>query len=702
MSTHPLKPLFDPQSIAIVGASNDVRKFGGRPIRFMKEAGFAGRIFPINPRESEIQDLPCFASAKEIGEPVDMAVISVPAKHAVNAIRDCGEAGVKSAVIFSSGFAEVDDAGAAAQAELRAISEETGIRLVGPNCMGMMNTTTHAIGTFSSAFEHGWPKAGHVSIISQSGAVGSHTLVLARERGLGVRGWMTTGNEVDVDVADCLDFVAEDEHTKVICAYMEGCRQPEKLIGALDKARRRGKPVIIMKVGASDVGAHAANTHTASLAGADAVFDAVFRSYGACRVESLEEMMDIAVACSAGVFPTRNRLGILTISGGVGVLSSDAASVHGLDVPALPDEAQRQLKELVPFAAVRNPVDTTAEVLNNMPLLEQNFEVLIEHGDIDAMLVFLSSSGLNQTLMGAYRDIFPRLRAKYPDALIALSLIAAPDDVRLLEGERFLCIEDPVRAIRALAALVGFGRAFAGADTSSAPPALPAAASALPAGGALSELDALALLRDAGVPTVDARLARDADEAARHAQEIGFPVVLKVVSAEIQHKSDIGGVRLGLADAEAVRAAYGEIATAVAAAAPQAAVDGILVAPQVAGGVETIMGVTMDPVFGPTVLFGLGGVFVEVLKDVTFRVAPFDQAEARRMIDEVKGRALLSGVRGAPPADIPALADALARLSVFAHENRERLEGIDVNPFLVLPEGQGAVAVDALILTREG
>ncbi len=702
MSMHPLKPLFDPQSIAIVGASNDKRKFGGRPIRFMRESGYEGRIFPINPREEEIQGLRCFASAKDIGEPVDMAVISVPARHAVGAIRDCAEAGVKSAVIFSSGFAEMDEAGARAQAELLQISRDSGIRLVGPNCMGMMNTTTHAIGTFSSAFEHGWPKAGEVSIISQSGAVGSHTLVLARERGLGVRGWMTTGNEVDVDVADCLDFVAEDEHTRVICAYMEGCRQPDKLIGALDKARRNGKPVIVMKVGASDVGAHAASTHTASLAGADAVFDAVFRSHGACRVQSLEEMMDIAAACSIGVFPTRNRLGILTISGGVGVLASDAASDHGLDVPALPEAAQKQLKELVPFAAVRNPVDTTAEVLNNMPLLERNFEVLIEQGDVDAMLVFLSSSGLNRTMMDAYRDIFPRLRAKYPEALIALALIGRPEDVQALEAERFLCIEDPVRAIRALSALVGFGRAFADAGRERRPPALPAGARAVAAGPALSELDALALLRDAGVPTVDARLAGDADEAVRHADEIGYPVVLKVVSADIAHKSDIGGVRLGLADAGAVRAAHGEILQAVAEKAGDARIDGILVAPQVAGGVETIMGVTMDPVFGPTVAFGLGGVFVEVLKDVTFRVAPFDEREARAMIDEVRGRAMLDGVRGAPPADLGALAAALARLSVFAHENRETLSGIDVNPFLVLPEGKGALAVDALVIPREG
>jgi acyl-CoA synthetase (NDP forming) len=693
-----LKPLFDPESIAVIGASNDVMKFGGRPIRYMKEAGFEGRIFPVNPKGGEIQGLAAYSDVREIPEPVDMAVVSVPAAGVVAQIEACAEAGVKGAVIFSSGFAETSSEGEAWQARLSEIAASSGTRLVGPNCMGMLNVKSHAIGTFSSMFDHGWPRPGNITILSQSGAVGSHTLVLARERGLGVRGWMTTGNECDVDVADCMMFAAEDPETQVIAIYMEGCRQPERLIEALETARRQRKPVVVLKVGASEVGAVAANSHTASLAGADAVFDAVYRQYGAHRAHSLEELLEISAAASAGQFPSSNRLGVATISGGVGVMSCDAAAANGLEVPALPERAQRELKELMPFAAVRNPVDTTAQMLNDVGLLRRNMEVLLAHGEVDATLLFMSSIGFSPYLMPQIKEVLPGVREQFPDELIFFSAMLRPDDKAFFEDLKFTCIEDPTRAIEAIGALVRFGQSFARAEAET-PPTLPAGARPAPA-ETLNEVAAGALLRDAGLPVVESRLTENAEEAAEAAAALGFPVVLKVVSPEIQHKSEVGGVRVGLADAAAVRQAHNEIVASVAEKAPGAAVDGIMVAPMVSGGVETILGVHADPVFGPTVMFGLGGIFVEVLKDVTFRVAPFGLDEARCMIREVKGYPLLEGARGQPPADVEALAEALARLSVFAAENRETVDGIDLNPFLVLEKGRGAVALDALVVPR--
>jgi acyl-CoA synthetase (NDP forming) len=624
-----------------------------------------------------------------------MAIVSVPAPGVVAQIEACAEAGVKGAVIFSSGFAEVGDEGLAWQRRLTEIAKTSGMRLVGPNCMGMLNAASRAVGTFSSCFDHGWPQPGKICILSQSGAVGSHTLVLAREQGLGIRGWITTGNECDVDVADCMAFAADDPDTDVLAIYMEGCRQPEVLIEALETARRRRKPVIVLKVGASEVGAVAASTHTASLAGADAVFDSVYRQYGAYRVHSLQELLDVAAACVAGQFPTGNRLGVATVSGGVGVMSCDAAAANGLEVPALPEKAQKELKALMPFAAVRNPVDTTAQVLTNVELLRRNLEVLLTEGKCDVNLLFLSSVGFSPTMMPKIRQILPDIRAKFPDAPIVFSAMLRRDDKLFFESLKFLCIEDPTRAIELIGALVRIGRAFA-RGPAEPPPALPATARAAPA-GALNEVEAGRLLRDAGLPVVESRLAASADEAAAAAEALGYPVVLKVVSAAIQHKSEVGGVRLRLADAAAVREAYDGILASVAAKAPGATIDGVMVAPMLSGGVETILGVHDDPVFGPVVMFGLGGIFVEVLKDVTFRVAPFGVDEARRMIAEVKGYPLLEGVRGQPPADVEALAKALALLSVFAHRNRETVAGIDLNPFLVLPKGQGAIALDALV-----
>lgn len=691
-----LKPLFDPASIAIVGASNDVQKFGGRPIRYSVEGGYRGAILPINPKGGEIQGLKAYRDIREAPGPVDLVIISVPAPGVVEAIEQCAEAGARSAVIFSSGFAELGGEGEAWQARLSEVARRSGVRLVGPNCMGMLNVKAAAVGTFSSAFEHGWPRAGGVAVMSQSGAVGSHCLVLARQRGLGLRGWVTTGNECDVDVAELIAFCAEDPETKVIVAYMEGCKRPDAFCAALEQARRAGKPVIVMKVGASDVGRIAASSHTASLAGADEVFDAVFRQYGVHRARTLDELIDVAAACSAGHFPTGRKLGVVTISGGVGVLSSDAAAQNGLEVPELPKATQARLKALMPFATPRNPVDTTATVLNDMRLLRESLDAVLTDGGVDAVLCFLTSLGYSKRLMPQLHEVLGEIRAKHPGRLVMLSMMChAEDRVRLEEELGFVVFEDPSRAIAAIAALMRFGASFA-RPAPEAPPVLPPLDP--PPARALTELEAAELLRAAGLPVLESRLARTADEAAAAARALGFPVALKVVSAEIAHKSDVGGVRLKLADEAQVRQAFDGIIAAVNAKAPGAKVDGVMVAPMVEGGVECILGASRDPVFGPMVLFGLGGVFVEVLKDASLRRAPFGRDEARRMIAELKGLPLLQGARGRPPADLDALAEALARLSAYAHAMRDSVESVDLNPVLALPDR--CVAVDALVATR--
>ena len=698
-SSENLAALFDPKSIAVVGASDDVAKFGARPIHFMLQGGYQGPIYPINPKGGTIQGLTAYRDIRELPEPVDMVVISVPAKHVVEAATACAEAKAKSAVIFSSGFAEVGDQGTLWQDQLRGIALDSGMRIVGPNCMGMTNSASRAVGTFSSAFAQAWPEVGGISVISQSGAVGAYMLVMGMERGLGLRTWITTGNEVDVDVSDCVAQCAEDPGTDVIVAYIEGAKKPDQMRRAFETARLSRKPVIVMKVGASDVGAEAANTHTASLAGADAIYDAVFRQYGVYRATSLENMLDVAQACATKQFPQTRKLGIVTVSGGAGVIASDAAEDHNLDLPPLPASAQKELKDLMPFAAVRNPVDTTAQMANDPELFRRNLEVMLEVGGYDSVLTFLATIGLSAThILGDIIDILRDIAKTKPKALMVLSMLCRPDTKRELEELGYLVYEDPNRAIGVIGAMNYFSDEFR-RPPEGTPPALAATARGVPS-QPLTEHEAADLLRDAGISMAPGKVATNAEEAAQAAEAIGFPVVLKIVSAEIQHKSDIGGVKLNLADAAAVRGAFDDIMTAARAAQPEAQLDGCLVAPMISGGVETILGVNRDPLFGPVVLFGLGGVFVEVLKDVTFRAAPFDVAEAHRMIREVKGYGMLEGVRGSKPADVDALAHTLSQLSVFAAANADTLEGIDLNPLLVLDEGQGVVGVDAVVIPR--
>jgi len=693
-----LAPLFEPRVIAIIGASDDIHKFGGRPIRFMKEAGFTGTIYPINPRGGMIQGIQAYKNIREVPEVVDLCIGTVPAPVVVEAVRNCATAGVRTAVIFSSGFSEVSEEGAAWQAELAAIARDNDIRLLGPNCMGALDVAGLGIGTFASLFEHGWPKPGNVSIITQSGAVGSHTLVLARERGLGVRSWVTTGNEVDVDVADCIAHCAEDPGTLVIAASIEGSRKPERLMQAFATARANGKAVVMMKVGASEVGALAAISHTASMTGVDDVYGAMLRQYGVCRVSSLEELLDVASAASAGQFPVRNRLGVVTISGGIGVLTADIAAQYDLAMPELPKKAQKAFKALMPLAAVRNPVDTTAQMLNDMPVLDGSLRTMLKEGDCDAILVFMSVVGFSERMMGQIGEVLEQVRKDFPDDLMILSMSCRQAAREKLESQKYLVIEDPNRAIRAISALVGFGRSFARGDGDTPPP-LPSDAIAPPR-RVLSELETADILTKAGVPMVPGRLANSAGEAAQAAMEAGYPVALKIASPDIRYKMDIGGVKLDLRSVDEVRAAYQDIMAAVAKRAGDADIEGVMVASMVSDAVETIIGVRRDPVFGPVVLFALGGILAEALGDVTFRIAPFGLDEAHRMIDEVRGRDLLDGMRGQPPADIDALAQALSRLSVYAAAHGDVIESIDINPLLIRAKGEGAVAVDAMILTQ--
>ncbi|MBY0336800.1 MAG: acetate--CoA ligase family protein [Acetobacteraceae bacterium] len=687
-----LNPLIRPRSIAVIGASDDATRIGGRPIAYMRQQGFAGGLYPVNPKRDTVQGLRAFPDVASLPEVPDVGLVAVPGEAAVDAIEALGARGTRAAIVFTAGFAEVDEAGAAAQERMVEAARRHGVRLLGPNCLGLFNAAVGFYPIFSSSFESGWPIQGRIGIASQSGAYGTHVFAVARNRGMGTSICVTTGNEGEVTLGDVIGWMAEAPEVDVICTYAEGIRESDRFLKALELARRNRKPIVMMKVGRSELGGEAAKSHTASIAGDDAVTDAVLREFGVVRARTTEELLDIAYAAQKRIYPANNTLGVITVSGGAGVLISDAADALGFPMPAMPEEAQKALRDIIPFCAPRNPVDCTAQAFNLPSAMGDFARSMARDGGYTSCLGFFTQVGGSKTVAPKMRAQMKQVMAEHPDRLWVLSVIASPEMVREYEEDGFLVFEDPTRAVAALHAMGRFGEAFSGMPAAS--PALPRVT--LPA-TTPTEAEAKRILAEAGVPAVPERACATPDAAAQAARGIGYPVVLKILSPDILHKSEIGGVLLNIGDEAALREGFATLLARAAERAPGARIEGVLVAKQITGAVEMAMGIVRDPVFGPVAMVGLGGIFIEVLKDVAFRRCPFDAAEAERMIRSLRGFPLLDGARGRPGADVAALAAALSALSAFAAAAGERLAAVDVNPVLVLPEGHGAFAADAVV-----
>jgi acyl-CoA synthetase (NDP forming) len=692
-----LEAILKPASIAIIGASQDATKLGGRPVQLLQRFGYAGRIYPVNPRATEVQGLPAYASIADVPETPELAIIAVAAEAAPDALEACAARGVRGAVIFSSGFSELGEQGEALQARLRATARRSGMRVLGPNCLGAVSIAEKSIATFSIVLENSLPKEGPLGIVSQSGNLGSYTALLARERGIGISRFLTTGNECDVDAADGVAFLARDPATSVILLVLETCRDASRLVAALEEARQAGKPVVVLKIGSSEAGQAAAASHTGALAGSDAVFDAVFRRAGAWRVRSVEQLLDLGHAAAVlgpRRLPRGRRVTLLTASGGFGVLLADAASAAGLELPAPSAETQRRILQAVPYASPHNPVDATAQMSSRPDILEAILSAILEDDGSDALLLLLSSSLYLDRLRAVYMQTLRSIRQRFPERVVMLAVHGPQDAVEELTALGFPVVDGVDASAAALAGLCGLARA------QGLPPpraALPQAAP-LPPEALRHEHGAKQALAAAGVPVLPERIVRDADAAAAAATALGFPVVLKIVSEDLPHKTEVGGVALGLDSAGAVAEAHDAMLARVRKKAPAARIDGVLVAPMVGGGTELILGAKRDPVFGPVVVVGLGGIFAEIMQDVAVRPAPVDEAEATEMLRSLKAFAVLDGARGRPRADLPAAARAIAALSRFAAQHAEEVAEIDINPMLLLPEGQGAVALDALIV----
>lgn len=693
-----LSTILAPRSIAIVGASNTVTKIGGIPVDFHTRFGYAGTVYPVNPKAGLIQGLQAYPSISAIGAAVDLAIFAVPQNRVQAALEDAIRTGVRGVVLFTSGYAEVSDAGAQAQRLLATTARAAGVRLLGPNCLGFMNIRSHVYATFSPAPNAGRVLPGNVGLVSQSGAFGAYAYSLARERGIGISQWITTGNEADIDFADCVEWLAHDPHTKVIMGYMEGCRDGFKLRRALAAARAAGKPVVIVKVGRTAIGAQAAASHTAALAGDDVVYDTVFREYGVHRARDIAEFFGIAASASISTLPRDRSVGLFTLSGGVGVLMADEAGDAKLDLRPMPQEAQDTIRGWVPFAGPVNPVDITGQVTNDPGLMERTARVMLDQGRYASWIGFLAAAGTSDKFWPVIQSLASNLRRDYPDRVLAISTLLNAQRRGELEAMGCLVYSEPAEAVRAVAALVGFAERFSEPNVPA--PLLIEATSPLPP-GTQSEPQAMATLAAGGICVTQHQVVQSADEAAAAAAKMGCAVVLKIVSPDITHKSDIGGVALGLHGADAIRSAFDTMQASVRQHAPQAQIDGVLVAPMVSDGVECILGAHYDPVFGPMVMFGLGGVFVELLGDVVLRSAPVTEHQALDMIRSTKGFALLSGARGRTPVDLEFLAANLAALSRLALAAGDSLQSIDINPFIALPKALGGgCAADAVVVGR--
>lgn len=692
-----LDAMLRPGSVAVIGASSDAAKIGGKPVALMKEH-FGGAVVPINPNRPEILGLKAAKSISGLETAPDLAVVAVAALLAEGAIDECLAAGVGSIILFSAGFGEIDAEGLKAQQRIADKCRAAGVRLLGPNSLGLINFHTGLYATFSAALDNVWPKKGNVGIASQSGAVGTYIMALAAEAGIGFSHFIATGNEADVDVADCIEWLAADPDTRVIVAYIEGCRDGERLKRALEAARLARKPVIALKPGASEAGLAAVKSHTGSMAGSKQVFDAVLRAYGAWPAQSIDEAVELALACSAGRLPRGSEAMVITPSGGVGIMMADACSEAGISLPPLPDAAAAEIRALLPLASTGNPVDTTAQVSNDIRLYGQVIDIVSTRSDVPILLIFMAHMGKTPAVTELLKPMLREVAVRHPDRVMVIVTRAAADFRTEMTEAGFIVFEDPNRAVAATAGLVHFARHFsrsARSHSSQAPRALAELeeAAADPAAGAR-------LLAEIGVPGVPSPLAASADEAVSAAAGFGYPVAVKIASPDIQHKTEVGGVRLGIADEAELRQAWSQMMASVAQHAPEARIAGATVSPMLTGGVETIIGTQNDPDLGPVVMFGLGGTMAEALKDVVFAPAPVSEDEALEMIGAIRAGAVLDGWRGAPPADKAALARAIVALSRFAAANRETVESVEVNPFVALPAG--GAALDMLLQLRSG
>lgn len=702
MPKHPLDSFFSPNSIAVIGASRDGTKIPGMLLAFLRRNGFAGEIFPVNPAYPDIDGLTCFASIAAVGKPVDLGIVIIPAAAVLGALQECAAAGVKNAIIISSGFAEEGGASAGMQDDIAALAKRTGMRISGPNAEGFYNEPQRIAATFSPTVDikPDTPRllasARRIGIIAQSGGIGFAIYNRAKAMGVAVSSVISTGNESDLAAGEFLDYFVQDSATDVILLFIEGIRDPEMFVAAARRAVESGKPVIVSKVGRSGAGERAAASHTASMAGWTAAYDAVFAKYGFIVSNDLDEAVAIAAALVTAPLPRGDRVGIVTVSGGAGAWVADTLAAEGLNIPELPVSMQTQIRALIPsYGSARNPVDITAQAVHSGGL-QKVVELLEKSDDVDVIIVVISLASETRMPVKS-EEIKPLIDAQRKPILFFTYTLPSQFARTGLAVSGIVAFSGLAPLARAVRQLVQRSR------FKLAPEPLrvgDAASMILPSGGLperLSEHESKALLRHAGIVVSDEILVREKTGLAAALSALKFPVVMKIQSRDIPHKSEAGGVRVNVVNADEAAAVYTDLIESARRFKPSANVQGVLVGPMAERGVEMIVGTVNDATFGPIVMVGLGGVTTELFKDVIYRSAPVNEREAVAMVDELKSAPLLNGFRGALRADKTALAGLITRLSQLAADLKDDIAEIEINPVFVHADGKGITVVDALI-----
>lgn len=705
-TTASLRPFFQPRSVAVVGASRDSAKIGHKLFEAVRVNRFQGPVHPVNPKGGAIGGLQAYASLRDVPGPIDLAIIAVPRDAVLQIVEDCAARGVHALIVITAGFAEVGEEGRALQARLVETVRQHGMRMIGPNCMGLLNTdpAVRLNATFSPVF----PKVGGIAMSSQSGALGIAVLAATRRFHLGISSFVSVGNKADVSGNDLLQYWEEDVRTSVILLYLESFGNPRRFARLARRVSRR-KPIVAVKAGRTPAGSRAATSHTAALAASDVAVEALFHQTGVIRADTLEEMFALAAALESQPLPAGRRVAIVSNAGGPAILCADACEAGGLVIPTLSDQTRARLATILPgTASLLNPVDLIATA--GPGEYRRTIELLLAGDETDALLVLYVPLEPSDPLAitAAIRDGIQAGRAAGgagKPVLVCWMGEEATIAPLSLEGETIPSYAFPETAARVLSKAatyaewrrqpVGMIPDFDDKDLTAARKICTAVRDS-GAPGWLSTEDTREVLAGMRLPVLPGGVARTADEAAGLARRIGLPVAVKLASRTIVHKTEIGGVRLNLADEAAVRLAFGEIRERLIKENAIEAMDGVVVQPMVSGGVELMVGVAQDPLFGPIMAFGLGGIHVEILKDVCFRITPLTDRDAAEMVRGIKGVRLLEGYRGHPPADIQAVEDVLLRVSRLVEEIPEISE-LDLNPVFALPPGQGCRIVDARI-----
>lgn len=694
-----LEPMFSPKSITVIGASGDPGKISARPLHLIRNLGYEGSVYPVHARHNELEGYPCYENFESLPEDIDMAIISIRASAVLPALEELAKKSIKSAVVFSSGFAEAGDDGRELQQNLTDFVERTGIPVVGPNSIGFFNLKDKVVASFQQIEA---TNKDPIAFVTQSGAFGTIAYRMLEEMGVGLQYFVSSGNEAGIDFFDYVHYFAEQEEIEVIGGYIEGARDMETMDNAIRLCQENDKPLILFKVGTTELGATAAISHTASIAGNASIYSNYFEANNVVQVDDEEELIDtINLFHKAKKSPKRGGTAIVTISGGAGIVMADKCVQYDVEFADLAPETITQLKEILPpFASVKNPIDVTAQFIQNLDHFSDSINILLKDDAVESVVLYM------QILDAAAPVLIPEISkiANETDKTFVVCWAGASDQTKELLSNSGICwLPSASRSIRALKNLMHYNKRKdllseqKGALEERVTDSLELEAF----GGGINEHRGKSYLDKYGIPIPKGDIAENVEEAVKLADTIGYPVVLKVLSQQIAHKTEADVIKINVKSAEEVRRTFEEIMSNALKYDGKAKIDGIIVEEMVEDGVEVMIGSIQDPLFGPSIVLSLGGIFVEVFNDSVIKQAPLNIKDAKEMIQSIKGYEILKGIRNKGPYDIQALAETIVKVSELSVDQKDWLHELDINPVMVHEEGKGVTALDALFVGEQ-